>query len=65
MRTVIPDNQVAFDLDAAKAPIRHTDDAYQGLEWTLSRRPDHGVHIGDGYYRFFDNEVLISAIRFS
>jgi len=65
MRTVIPDHQVAFDLDAAKATYRRTDDAYQGLEWRLSRRPDHGVHIGDGYFRFDDNEVLISAIRFS
>jgi len=54
------------------------------LEWRLSRRPDHVVHIGNGYYlykqlgyptlriptitvlyRFDDNEVLISAIRFS
>ena len=50
MRTVIPDHQVAFDLDAAKATYRRTDDAYQGLEWRLSRRPDHGVHIGNGYY---------------
>jgi len=26
MRTVIPDHQVAFDLDAAKATYRRTDD---------------------------------------
>jgi len=52
MRTVIPDHQVAFDLDAAKATYRRTDDAYQGLEWRLSRRPDHVVHIGNGYYLY-------------
>ena len=63
MRELIPAHEVAVALDAAKATCRRTDDAYQGLEWRLSRRPDHGVHIGDGYYRFDDNEVLISAIR--
>ena len=52
MRTVIPDHQVAFDLDAAKATYRRTDDAYQGLEWRLFRRPDHGVQIGNGYYLY-------------
>src|SRR5439155_9442767 len=32
--------------------VRRTDDAYQGLEWRLSRRPDHVVHIGNGYYLY-------------
>ena len=60
MRTVIPDHQVAFDLDAAKATYRRIDDAYQGfkeLGYPTLRIPTITV-----LYRFDDNEVLISAI---
>lgn len=50
LRTIVPENEVTFDVDAAKMTFSRVDDAYAGLEWRLARSPNDGILVGNGYY---------------
>jgi hypothetical protein len=50
MRTVILENRVSEQLEAAVTRFPRIEEAYRGLEWRLCRRPQDGIHRTSNFF---------------